>query len=209
MSGHKARLSESVYNDIKWWIMALTASPGKRMFYQPHVNVVQFYSSSKGSGFTYQSDWGYVDWQCDMPGLNNMHINCKETISAVFAARRWAHLWRGSKIVFCTDNVTAKSCIIKCTTKNKLLLPWVRELHLYSVMYEFEIDVCWIPGVTNIIPDAISRLRYPNLRKWFLNILCENTYLDVLCLYRLLCHMSYKTFMSVFARSPNNGETIG
>ena len=54
MSGHKARLSASVYNDIKWWIMALTASPGKRRFYQPHVNVVQFDSSSKGSGFTYQ-----------------------------------------------------------------------------------------------------------------------------------------------------------
>ena len=111
MSGHKARLSESVYNDIKWWIMALTASPGKRMFYQPHVNVVQFDSSSKGSGFTYQSDWGYVDWQCDMPELKNMHINCKETISAVFAARRWAHLvqrvflimlhvylWRGARV---------------------------------------------------------------------------------------------------------------
>lgn len=206
---HKARLSECVHDDIQWWIMALTASPGKRVFYKPQVKVVQFDSSTKGSGFIHQGDWGYVDWQSDLPESKNLHINCKETISAVFAARRWAHLWRDSKVLFCTDNMTAKSCIIKGTSKNKMLLPWMRELHLYSVLYNFEIDACWIPGTTNIIPDAISRLRYPHLRKWFMSVLGVNSSLDDNVVYRLLWHMSNKSLISVFARNSDNGESIG
>lgn len=202
MPYHKARLSDTLKEDIQWWIMALKTSPGKAVFYNPEVHVVQFDASNGGSGFVYNNDWGYVDWRCDAPQLQGVHINCKETISAVFAARRWASLWRDSKVVFCTDNKTAKSCIVKGTAKNPQLLPWVRELHMYSVLYNFEIDACWIPGVNNVLPDAISRLRYPNLRTWFMGLVGASD-LDVFFFHRLAQHMSNKSLLSIFYQVPS------
>ena len=47
---------------------------------------------------------------------------------------------------------------------NNELLEWMKELHLYSVLYNFDIKAVWLPGSCNVIPDAISRFRYPNLR---------------------------------------------
>ena len=83
------------------------------MFYKPPVHFVQFDACNQGSGMIFNQDWCYVDWQIDMPQVNSLHINCKEAISAVMAARRWAHLWANSKVVFCTDNMTARACIAK------------------------------------------------------------------------------------------------
>ena len=67
--------------------------------------------------------------------------------------------------------MTARACIAKGTTKNPELLKWMKELHLYSVLYNFDIEAVWLPGSCNVIPDAISRFRSPNLRGWFLSLL--------------------------------------
>ncbi len=209
LPNHKARLSKVVFDDIKWWILVLNTFPGKRVFHNPNINVVQFDACKTGSGFTYQGDWGYVDWECDIPELSNLHINCKETISAVLAARRWAPMWRDSRVVFVTDSVVARSCIAKGTSKNPLLLPWVRELHVYSVLYNFDIDACWLPGVENVIPDAISRLRFPHLRRWFMSMLGVENYLDVNCISRLLYHVSKRSLNFIFARSSDAAEISG
>ena len=69
--------------------MVFGASPYKRVFCHPHVNIVKLDTCSKGAGYTYNEELGYVDWQCD---LSNVHINVKETITAVLASRRWAPL---------------------------------------------------------------------------------------------------------------------
>ncbi len=199
LANHKARITKVVQDDIQWWITVLGFFPGKSIFYKPHVNVVQFDACNKGAGYTYLDDWGYLDWKCDIPQVADYHINCKETIASIFACRRWAHLWRDSKVLFVTDNVTAKSCISKGTCKNPQLLPWIRELHAYSVLYNFDIEACWIPGITNVIPDAISRLRYPNLRRWFMSQIGIDNF-DVRCAHRLMYHMSNASLISIVAR---------
>ena len=198
MSNHKARLSNEFQQDIAWWIKALLVYPGKSVFYKPPVHFVQFDACNQGSGMIFNQDWCYVDWQIDMPQVNSLHINCKEAISAEMAARRWAHLWANSKVVFCTDNMTARACIAKGTTKNPQLLEWMKELHLYSVLYNFDIEAVWLPGSCNVIPDAISIFRYPNLRGWFLSLL-DIPRTDSVSMYcRLCCHMSNKAFVSIF-----------
>ena len=209
LPNHKARLSKTVFDDIEWWITILNTFPGKQVFHKPSINVVQFDACNTGSGFTYQGDWGYIDWECDIPELTNLHINCKETISAVLAARRWAPMWRDSRVMFMTDSIVARSCIAKGTSKNPLLLPWVRELHIYSVLYNFDIDACWLPGVENQIPDAISRLRLPHLRRWFMSVLGIDNHLEVNCINRLLCHVSKASLNFIFARSSGDAEIIG
>ena len=66
----------------------------------------------------------------------------KETITDVLACRHWAPLWKDSKVLFCTDNKTAMVNIVKGSCRDHLLLPWVRELHVYSVLCNFEISAC-------------------------------------------------------------------
>ncbi len=200
MSRHKARLSREFQQDIDWWLQALSIYPGKSVFYKPPIHIVEFDACSQGAGVVYDRDWCYVDWATDIPSVNNMHINCKEAISAVIAARRWAHLWENSKVVFYTDNMTARACIAKGTTKTPDLLPWIKELHLYSVLYNFDIEAVWLPGSSNIVPDAISRMRFPYLRGWFLTMIGLNE-LDMFSIYtRLLVHMSNKAFLSIFCQ---------
>ena len=66
---HKARLAKDIFDKIKWCIIVLGASPSKRIFCNPHVNIVQLDVCSKGSGYTYNDDLGYVDWHCDLPQM--------------------------------------------------------------------------------------------------------------------------------------------
>ena len=202
MPYHKVLISEKFVTDIKWWILALEGFPGKYMLFKPSVHVIQIDASKNGSGFVFNQDWGYVNWKVDFPQVAKCHINCKETISAVLAARRWAPLWENSKVVFCTDNQTAKACIQKGTSKNPSLLPWVRELHLWSLLFNFDIVSSWIPGVNNVIPDTISRLHDHTYQRYFLSMLNIPTMSDnnkvLYC--SLLHHMSYKGFLSCFPR---------
>ena len=58
---HKARLAKEVFDDIKWWIVVLGASPCKRVCCSPHASIVQLDAYSTGAGYTYNEDWGYVD----------------------------------------------------------------------------------------------------------------------------------------------------
>ena len=120
---HKASLAREIFDYTKWWIIVLGVSPCKCVFCNPHINIFQLDAFSKSAGYTYNEDWGYVDWQCDLLHLSNVHINVKETITTVLPARRWATLWKDSKVLFCTDNKTGKAIIIKGFCMDYHLLP--------------------------------------------------------------------------------------
>ena len=67
-----------------------------------------------------------------------------------------------------------------------------------------------LPGITNIIPDAISRLRYTHLRRWFmcrLGLDCDN--FDVTWLTRFIFQMSNESIMSIFVKSSAVAKCIG
>jgi hypothetical protein len=55
---------------------------------------------NKCAGFVYKADWGYINFEIDFPEIKEFHINGKELLAAVYAARRWAPLWENSKVAF-------------------------------------------------------------------------------------------------------------
>ena len=145
------------------------------------VGVVQFDACNQVSGMIYSQNWCYVDWELDMIHISQLRINCKEAISAV---------------VFATDNVTARVCLANETAKIPNPLVWMQELHWYSVLYNFGIEAVWLPGSSNSISDDISRLCYPHLQKWFLELVgvgISDIYIlytwrcGVICLIKHLC----------------------
>ena len=156
---HKAKLSQDFQADILWWCNFLAVFNGKclALTFAPTYEVYMD-ACNTASGISNGNDWQYVNWQVDMPLVADWHINSKETISAILAARRWAPYWANSKVKFYTDNICTRANLIKGTAKNKLLMPFIRELFWLSAIYNFQITAEYIPGRLNDMPDAISRL---------------------------------------------------
>jgi hypothetical protein len=158
-SHHKAKLSAEFHSDLEWWSSFLAVFNGKYLaFNYSRTNDVFMDACTVGAGIASGDDWQYVHWDSDMPDVAAWHINSKETLCAVLAARRWAPLWANSRVRFFTDNICTRANLVKGTAKNSLLMPFIRELFWLSAIYNFEISAVYVPGRCNDLPDAISRL---------------------------------------------------
>ena len=145
-----------------------------------------------GAGYVFASDWGYTDWKVDLPAACDLHINNKETFSAVLATGRWARLWANSRVIFHTDNITARAALFKGTAKSQVLMPFLRELFWWSAIYNFTIDACLIPGWLNDTPDTITRLRQPGYTLSLLNLMGLPVTVLKFVYPLFLVHMSHK-----------------
>jgi hypothetical protein len=57
-----------------------------------------------------------------------------------------------------SDNASTVSFIKRGTTKNAVALQWLKRIFYCSLRYDFQVTARHIPGVTNVLPDALSRL---------------------------------------------------
>jgi hypothetical protein len=172
---HKVKLDSGFKADIQWWIDYFEVFNAKRLAlkYAPIQQVLLDACSSAG-GVYYNGDWEYTYWESDYPAIVDMHINNKEFFVGVLAARHWGHHWTNSKVIFNTDNTTARSAFDKGTAKSELAMIMLRELFWISAMYNFEIIGLHIPGHKNILPDTISRLHQPGFLPWLASMLGYN-----------------------------------
>ncbi|CAC5389760.1 unnamed protein product [Mytilus coruscus] len=156
---HKLRMSGEILHDIKWWHDFMSTFNGKSFFLAkvPITSVVTDACKSGAGGF-YHSDWCYVNWVEDYPFATQLHINELEAFSVALAVKRWAQNWRGKCIIVYCDNAATISCINKCTSKNAILMSFLRELFWLSATYNFHIIAKHVPGKENILADHISQL---------------------------------------------------
>ena len=197
-TNHKTRCNTGFYDDISWWIQTMDIFPGKRILLNKPVQTVIIDACDEGSGFMFKGDWGYVNWQRDFPHLYPAHINTKETISAIFAVWRWCNHFKDSKVLFITDSTTARSNIFKGTSRNPEIMPWLRHLHMLSVIYNFDILSCHIPG--HCMPaDDISRLHnFGHLRNFMSTIGHHDNNSCAYFMFSLPCHTSVKTALFIY-----------
>ncbi len=159
---HKVLLGAGFQADIQWWINYLQVFNAKPIGVdQVPIKHVHLDASSVAGGYYHDDDWGLTVWNCDAPAVQNLHINDKEIMAGVLAARRWAHLWTGSVVVFHTDNMTARAAFDKGTTRSEAAMIMLRELFWLSAIFDFRMVGVFVPGVLNFIPDAITRLHQP------------------------------------------------
>lgn len=175
--------------------------PGRRILCNRPVHTVFMDACDSGSGFMYNGDWGYVNWAIDLPELSNAHINTKETISAIFAVRRWAVNFENSKVVFVTDSVTARANISKGTSCTPDVMPWLRELHYFATVYNFDIVSVHIPGEYMPADDLSRLVGYGNFRN-FMSMKGIMSYCAcVSFMLELPMHMSYKTAYYIYQQA--------
>ena len=159
LAHHKVVLFESFYADIDWWLQFLPVFNGKRLVLN-HAPLHDVFvdASGTGSGFVFDTDWGYCGWRDIEDSVNHFHINEKEILSAVLAARRWAPRWANSRVLFHTDNITVRAALRTGSAKSPRIMPYLSELFWLSALFNFTMDAVHIPGHQNDTPDTISRL---------------------------------------------------
>ena len=165
LSHHKIRLDKSFKADLEWWHCWMTTFNGTCMFRKEIKGQVFVDACTSGAGVAYNGDWAYVAWEADWPEVANFHINFKEVLAVVVAARRWAAHWANSRVIIHTDSECARHILTKGSTRNEHIMPYIRELFWLAVSYNFEIDYYHIPGKINTLADTISRLHENG--RWF------------------------------------------
>ena len=113
------------------------------------------------SGINFRGDWQYVPFACEYPAASSWHINYKELLSVLFAARRWGHLWKNTRVVVFTDNQVAKATLNRGTSRHQTVMQVLRELFWLSVWHNFDLTAEYLPGKDNDMAHAISRLAEP------------------------------------------------
>ena len=199
----KYKLSVEFFADLHWWISFLRIFNGKCAFLNnvPTADV-QTDACNFGAGGFFQGDWYYHSFVCDKPEVANLHINFKEVLAIYFAAKHWAPSWSGQHIVIHSDNTTAVSILNKGSCKNKVVMGFLRELFWLSAIYNFRITAKHIPGLKNVIADAISRLHESYYLDRFCRLLLPWYNFNAHAIFEmpLLLHMPYYSFIFLFSR---------
>ncbi|CAG2193184.1 unnamed protein product [Mytilus edulis] len=166
---HKMRLGGDILHDIHWWYNFMSTFNGKSLLLNTDpVTSVYTDACKTGAGGIFGTDWFYVNWKEDFPFAQSLHINEQEAFAVALAAKRWAKCWQNRRVYIFCDNSSTVSCINKCTSKNKLLMTFLRELFWLSASYNFHLVAIHLPGKDNDMADAVSRLHDLKLCKFFM-----------------------------------------
>ncbi len=89
---HKVLLSNDFMLDLQWWLKYMAIFNGTMPIRDPKPIIdVQVDACNYASGIYFRGDWQFSPFQFEYPSACSWHINHKELLSVLFAARRWSH----------------------------------------------------------------------------------------------------------------------
>ena len=106
----------------------------------------------------FENDWFYSNLLVDAPALAGLHINLKEALCIVFALERWAPFLSNKVVHIYCDNTAAVGMLNKGSSRNPLMMIYLRRLFWSSAIYNFRLKVFHVPGALNVVADHVSRL---------------------------------------------------
>ena len=178
---HHLRLTSSARADITWWSHFCTLFNGTANFIADEPVPDHIFTTdacSVGGAAYFAGDWFYSNWHIDFPALAEKHINLKELFAVVLATRRWAHTWKDLRVVVYTDNQTTQHLLNKATSRDHIVMSWLREIFWLSATFNFHLTARYIPGHENVISDTLSRLHDKQHKQNLLHVVpiqsCQN-----------------------------------
>ena len=153
---HFIWLNLSVLADISWWLFFLCEWNGVSLF--PHVPLmIHAYSDPLGSFscgvLVLDGAWFTVQWP---PHWVSVDIAVKELVPVLLAALLWGPCWVGQHVLFHVDNMAVVQVVQKLNTSKPRLSHLLRCVYFYSACSSSHF-LQHIPGVQNIVADALSR----------------------------------------------------
>ena len=165
---HHIRLNAAARSDIAWWISFMKSwngvsfLPGKPL----SIHIFSDASGSWGAGAVWGCHWLQMRWPAHWLGEN---ITTKELVPIVAAVAAWGRRWRGSSICCHCYNMAVVAAINTGRARFPPVNRLLRTLFFFSAMYKLNIFAAHIPGVANVLADAISRnyslLPFPQLSR--------------------------------------------
>ena len=111
------------YVDLSWWADFLSVFNGKRMFLDniPVVDVETDGCFEAAGGF-FQGDWFYYRFGAESATLAGLHINHKEVLAVVAAAKCWGYCWSNKHVIIHSDSTIAVVIVNKGTTRSPIVM---------------------------------------------------------------------------------------
>jgi hypothetical protein len=162
---HNMRIQGDLLADLYWWHNVMSPFNEKSLILNNnHITYIATDACKEGGGGLHALDWFYVNWGQEFPCSKEFYTDELEAFAVILAAKRWAKDWQNRRVVVLCDNTTTVACINKCTSRNKNLTGFLRELFWLSASYK----AVHVPGTSNVLADAISRLHEPRCFEFFM-----------------------------------------
>ena len=172
---HHITINKEALADIEWWLEFLPKWNGVEMIQSPMVSNISIRlatdASSLGIGAHFENHWfsfpldhfGSIDIMRQGPDVP-FDINRWELFALVAAVFTWGHLWDNKQILVYVDNLTltyvwSRGCRDKC------LMHLIRSLFLFTAQHNINVMLQHVPGISNVIPDLLSRLQVDRFRE--------------------------------------------
>jgi hypothetical protein len=179
---HFVSLSSAVRLDLKMWHELLQHWNGVSLFLDVqttnsfHMELFTD-ASSIGFGGYFQGAWFYGTWPDNLESRldSDFSIAFKELYPIVIAALLYGKSWGQKRILFKCDNAAVVFAINKGRSHSAAMMQLMRRLVLIAADCNFAFAAQHLPGITNNIADALSRLQLQRFRALAPNAQTEPT----------------------------------
>ena len=148
-------LNEDFKKDLNWFNTFLFQYNGITFYDNPPIQDKVFLDASlQGMGGAFRN----MVYSLPFPkGFKNYTIVHLEILNIVVALKVWGSVWKDHIIEVKCDNMAVVEVLNTGRARDLMLATSARNIWLLTSMYNIELVVTHIPGVTNLVADLLSR----------------------------------------------------
>jgi ribonuclease HI len=177
---------------LNWWTHPCNVLPGISL--QPFRTTHHLYADASRTGWGAHMEMRTLSGRWS-EGEEGLHINCLELLAVIKAIEGWQETLQGTTMMIATDNTTVAAHINKQGgTHSLVLLNLTIEFYQLVDRLQMRVRARHIPGITNVIADALSRPDRPSPTEWQLHPEC----------FRWICTQLWTPNVDLFATRFNN-----
>ena len=162
------RLTKWVKAELSMWQSFLDDFNGRSFFLSDiwldsfSLNLYTDAAASLGYGAVFGNEWCFGAWPDNWKQLN---ITILEFYPIVLSVLLWGDKMRNQRITFFTDNAALVDIINKSTSRDVIVMIFVRRLVLACLKFNILFRARHVPGVKNILADSLSRLQVSKFKQ--------------------------------------------
>ena len=153
-------ISDDMRADISWWSSFLPLFNGVSLIKASSCDFSDLHfatdASLTGGGAICLDECFHFQFSPDIL-TSASHISSLELYTIVVAVQFWAPKLRHRKFIVSCDNQAAVTVINSGSTKDYFMQRCLRQLWFSAAVFDFELQARHIPGVHNVLADALSR----------------------------------------------------
>ena len=155
----KLKLTKGFHQDIDWFLRFLPTFNGSTNIFKPEItNPQSLYIDACLTGVGGIS--GQRVYTAPIPSFGNFSLTIThlEMLNLVDALRTWGKFWRNSTVKIFCYNMAVVQVVESSKSKDDFLAACIRNIWMLAATFDIDLHIAHIPGKTNTIADALSRI---------------------------------------------------